>query len=241
MSPRRAVVVGATSQIGAAIAEALQARGDFVIALSRQRAVAADRWIACDVTDVPGLERAVGEACEEPPDALVYAAGSPAMGKTLEVPMAAAERAFDVNFWGLVHAVKVALPRMETRRRGVILAVLSLAATRGVPHEAYYAASKAAAARWLDCVAHEADGVRVKYLCPGFIDTGFLERGGWHGMPVPSVKGSGLTPADVAREALALMESGRASAVIGWRERAITLADRIAPGLYDRWLRARRR
>jgi short-subunit dehydrogenase len=177
------------------------------------------------------------------PDALVYAAGMAVMGRTLSVPQEAARDAFDVNFWGMDRAIRSVLPAMAAQRRGSIVAVLSLAALRAVPHEAYYAASKAACARYLDCLAHEAatTGVHVGYVAPGFVDTGFIERGGWHGMSVPRVRGSNVTPDDVARAVLEILDGRRVRHVLGWRETAIRLGDHLAPGLYDRLLRARTR
>ncbi len=128
------------------------------------------------------------------------------------------------------------------RRRGAILGVSSLVALRPVPHEAHYAASKAAAARYLGCLAFEAArvGVRVKVLHVGYVATGFAERGGWFGMRAPAGdRGSSVQPEDVAEAAMRLLASGRTEALLGWKERAIALGDRIFPELYDRWLRLR--
>jgi short-subunit dehydrogenase len=196
---------------------------------------------------VPGaLVAAVADATRAhgPPDLLVYAAGVPVMGKTLDVLEEEARRAFEVNFWGLDRAVRAVLPIMAERRRGAILGVSSLVALRPVPHEAHYAASKAAAARYLGAVAFEAAkaGVRVKVLHVGYVATGFAERGGWFGMRAPSgERGSSVTPSDVAEAAIRLLSSSRAESVLGWKERAIALGDRLFPELYDRWLRVRGR
>lgn len=240
-----AIVVGASSGIGAAIGAALRARGDRVSGLARRACDAADESFACDVAVEGELEAAIARATERhgAPRMLVYAAGFAAMGSTLDVPADAARRTFDVTFWGLDRAVRATVPEMRARGDGAVLAVLSLAALRAVPHEAYYAAAKAAAARYLDCLAHEVepDGVRVRYVCPGFIDTGFLEKSAWFGMDPPRVQGSGVTPEDVARAALELLDGRRRGRVIGWRERAIALGDRVAPGLYDAILRRRAR
>ncbi|HJZ88242.1 MAG TPA: SDR family oxidoreductase [Polyangia bacterium] len=249
MSAQRehALVVGASSGIGCAIATRLRGRGTRVSALSRRPAPAqaADASFACDVT-VPGkLEQAMAAAvaAHGPADLLVYAAGLPVMGRTLSVPPDQARLAFELNFWGLDRAVRQVLPAMAARGRGTVLAVLSLSALRSIPFEAYYGASKAAAARYLGCLAQEAerDGVRVKYLCPGFIDTGFLERGGWFGTSVPALTGSGLTEEEVAQAALGLLDDERRFAVVGWKEGLLALGDRLLPGLVEKWVRFRRR
>jgi short-subunit dehydrogenase len=240
-----AVVVGASAGLGAAIGAELRRRGWTVSGMARREPPrdSVDRAFACDVTRDEELVRVLGEAASHAPlDALVWCAGTPVMGRTLAVPPDAARAAFATSFWAMELAVRTVLPSMIERRRGWILAVLSLAALRAVPNEAYYAAAKAAAGRWLECLSQEVGwaSVAVKCLYPGYVDTGFLERGGWWGMDRPSrVSGSGVTPEDVARAAADLLQSSRARAVLGWREKTIVLADRVAPGLYD-WLLQRR-
>lgn len=241
---RHAVVVGASSKIALAIAGALAERGLVLTGLSRTPPAGAPfaRTLKCDAGSPLSLEEALLTASEDRPiDVLIYAAGAPAMGITTAVPESVAREAFEVGFWGLDRAVRTVVPGMMNRRRGAVLAVLSIAALRAVPHEAYYAATKAAAARYLECVAYETRkaGVSMHYVAPGFIDTGFFASGGWFGMAPPRVNGSGVTPQDVAAAAMELLGGADAGRVIGWRERAIVLADRVAPGLYDRWLARR--
>jgi short-subunit dehydrogenase len=245
VSGLHAIVVGGSSGIGLAIGESLRAKRYSVSNLSRRPAPAhgADASYPCDVTSTGGVSGAVEAALADrgPCDVLVYAAGAAAMGRTLEVPEAEARRCFEVNFWGLDRVVRSVLPSMMERRRGAILVVSSLVALRAVPFESYYAASKAAVARYMGCLAHEArrGRVRVHALHLGLVQTGFFERAGWYGMRVPDVKGSGVGPGDVARAAMQLLESDKAEAVLGWKERLIVLGDRLVPRLYDRFLRLR--
>jgi short-subunit dehydrogenase len=241
---KTAWVVGASSALGGATATRLRKERFAVVSLSRTEPApgVADTHVRCDVTDLAEVERAVASALaiHGAPSVVVYAAGQAAMGVTFTVPMDMARRAFAVNFWGLDAVVRGVLPAMHAAGGGTIVAILSLAAHRAITHEAYYSASKAAALRWLDCVALEAHplGVHIKHLSPGFIDTGFFDRGGWHGMNAPPVRGSGVTPDDVAEEVWSLTR-GKRSSVIGWRERAIVLADRLSPGAYDALVRWR--
>lgn len=240
-----AIVVGGSSGLGAAIGEALRARGVVVSNLSRRAAAsnAADASFPCDVTRDADVQRAVSECAQRhgPCDVVVYASGAPAMGRTLDVPTEAARACFEVNVWGFDRVVRATLPGMVQRGHGAVLLVSSIVALRAVPHETYYAASKAAAARYAGCLAHEARkaGVHVKSLHVGLVETGFFQRGGWWGMQVPNAKGSGVTPQDVAHEALALLDSGDDERIVGWKEKVIALGDRIAPTLYDRLLRLR--
>jgi short-subunit dehydrogenase len=247
---RHAVVAGASSGIGAAIGAELRRRAWSVSSLARRvaDAASADRSFACDVTQDRALCDALAGAARDGGaiDALVWCAATPVMGATTAVPGDAARAAFETSFWAMQTAVCAVLPSMIERGTGALLGVSSLAALRAVTHEAYYAAAKAAAARWLECLALEVEdrGVRVHLLYPGYIETGFLERGGWWGMKEPArVRGSGVTPSDVAHAAAEMLEGGADRRVLGWRERSIVLADRLLPGLYDRIVarRVRRR
>lgn len=244
-----ALVVGASSGIGLAVARRLRHDGFRVSGLARRAAPvdAADRSFGCDLSDPSGsgVEDAIAAAVAAlgEPDVLCFCAGHAAMGATLAVPNEAARRCFEVNFWGLDRCVRAVLPRMSARRKGAIVAVLSLAALRAIPHETYYAAAKAASDRYLGCLAHEAarDNVAIKTVYPGYVPTGFFERAGWHGMERPAVSGSGISPEDVANAVARLVEGPAVREVVGWRERAIVLADRFLPGAYDWWLKRRDR
>jgi short-subunit dehydrogenase len=197
--------------------------------------------VSADVTDAAAFRRAVALCREKagPIDSLVYGAGYGAMGKTLAIPTNEAERTFAVNYWGLVTACGEVVPEMVARRRGSVIAVLSIVALRAVTHEAHYAASKAAADRYLGCLAREVSGagVCVQRVLPGYVPTGFFVASRWFGMEKPpSVSGSGITAEDVAARVLRGVSGRRIDPLLGWRERVIALSDRLAPGLYDRVL-----
>jgi short-subunit dehydrogenase len=243
MSRAHAIVFGASSGIGLAAAESLHRRGYVVSGLSRRASPGADSSHVCDVTDDASVPQAVAAAiaAHGPPDVMVYASGVGAMGRTLAVPPAAAREVFEVNFWGMDRAVRAVLPVMSERRRGAIVLVSSLVALRPVPLESFYAASKAAAARYVGCLSFEAAkvGVHAQMLHVGFVDTGFSERAGWYGMSAPPRGGSGTRPEDVGEAIAELVASRAPSAVLGWKERAIALGDRLVPNLYDRLLKMR--
>jgi len=243
---RHALVFGASSGIGKAIVAELSERGWSVSALARRTGVAhAARSLACDVTDDASVADAVAAATAAggEPSLVVYSAGAGVAGRTTAVPAEVAREAFEVNFWGMERVVRHVYPPMARRRAGSIVLVSSIAALRAVPYEAHYAASKAASARFIECLALEAEehGVHVAWVAPGYVPTGFLERSGWYGIDRPVVSGSGVTPGDVAREVVASVEGRRHRTLLGWRENAIALADRVLPGAYDRLLRARMR
>jgi short-subunit dehydrogenase len=112
---------------------------------------------------------------------------------------------------------------------------LSIVARRAVPFEAFYAASKAAAARFLECLQLEYAHKNIEFVCafPGTLKTGFRRDSEWYGIePGAAEKGSDVQT--TAEAIVKLLKSKRRSRVIGWRERSIDLADRLWPGLYDR-------
>jgi hypothetical protein len=55
------------------------------------------------------------------------------------------------------------------------------------------------------------------------------------------VQGSGVTAADVAASVVRLVDGQEVSPILGWRERLVTTAGRVAPGLYESWQIRRRR
>jgi short-subunit dehydrogenase len=241
MNSPHALVVGASSGIGLSIARRLKRAGFVVTSLARRMppADAVDEALCCDVLDADRMIESIRKLKEKhgAPKAVVYSAGCPVMGATLSVPETEARRAFDVNFWGLDRVAKAVIPEMRTHGGGIILAVLSIAGICPPPFEAYYSASKAAAAAYLRSLSLETrqDNVRLKWLAPGYVDTGFLERGNWFGMPAFQVRGSGVTPDEIAEAALSLLHGGPDFRIIGWKERCLALAERISPSLSKRW------
>jgi short-subunit dehydrogenase len=242
MNPRHALVVGVSSGIGLSLARRLKQEGYIVSGISRRTPPVntIDTFICCDVLDSERLIQAIEELAKKHgiPKVVAYSAGYPVMGDTLSVPEKEARTAFEVNFWGLDKIVRAVLPKMKTQNEGVILAVLSFAAICPVPFESYYSASKAAVATYLRALALETReaGVKLKWIAPGYVDTGFLERGNWFGMSVPHMSGSGMTTEKIAETAVHLIKSNRSSSVIGWKERCLVFGQRLSPGLYRKWM-----
>ncbi len=186
-----AVVTGASSGIGWALAKELAAQGCKVGLLARRRQplerlaaeiAAAGGSAAVAPADV-GDRAGVGAAVEEvrgrlgPIDLLVANAGVGA--PTLLDPMniADVEKQFRINTLGVVYAIEAVLPEILQRRKGHLAAVSSLAAWKGMPGESAYCASKAAVNTFLEGLRiHLRDrGVLVTTICPGFVRTPMTE------------------------------------------------------------------
>jgi short-subunit dehydrogenase len=182
-----AVVTGASSGIGWALARALAAEGARVGLIARRRdqldALAGEiaaaggnaAVAAADVGDRDQVRAAVEEVRGRlgPVDLLVANAGVGA--PTLLDPMNVGdvEKMMRVNVLGVVYAVEAVLPEMLRRGRGHLAAVSSLAAYKGLPGESGYCATKAAVNAFLEGLRIQlrGRGVAVTTICPGFVKT----------------------------------------------------------------------
>lgn len=179
---RRALVTGAGSGIGAAIARSLHAEGAEVVLadvnLEAAEGVAGDLGapasaIALDVRDEDAVAPAVRGL-----DLLVNVAG---IGSTTDAPGTSLdvwESVFAVNARGTFLCCKHAIPGMKERGGGSIVNLGSIAGMVGLPNRAAYCASKGAVIALTRALAvdHVGDGIRVNAVCPGTVDTPWVQR-----------------------------------------------------------------
>ncbi|WNG79604.1 SDR family oxidoreductase [Mycobacterium sp. ITM-2016-00316] len=178
-----AVVTGAGSGIGAAIARVLRSRGWIVTSISREPAPDTDMWQIADVAD----EQAVNDAIARVRDtfgsieAAVICAGHYEETPALEISPTAWMRMLRVHVGGLAHVCRAVLPEMRQRGSGRIVGIASERAIGGGSNDAHYAAAKAAALSLLRSIAVEvaADGVLVNAVAPGPCDTPLLPADSW--------------------------------------------------------------
>lgn len=188
-----ALVTGASSGIGEALARALAARGMSLLlaALPREepalRAIADELTLAHDVRvelapvdltepGAPERLRSIADQAGFELDLLVNCAGMGIFGPFTVVPAERQLAMVRLNIEANVALTATFLPRMIERRRGAVLLVASTSAFQPMPYHAVYAASKAFLLRfgealWAECHRH---GVRVVTVCPGPVaDTRF--------------------------------------------------------------------
>ena len=169
-----AVVTGGGSGIGRAVAQRLAAGGAEVVVANRSET--SGRWIRTDVADEASV-RALFEAVGPELHILVNCAGVLATTeRTPDIALEDWEQAFAVNARGTFLCCKHALPRM--RRGAAIVNVASVAGMVGVRNRAAYGASKGAVIAFTRALAidHVEDGVRVNCVCPGTIDSPWIDR-----------------------------------------------------------------
>jgi short-subunit dehydrogenase len=182
-----AVITGASSGIGWAVAKELVGRGchvgliarraDRLAALSDEiRAVGGKAAVAAaDVGDRMQALTAIRTIREQlgPVDLLLANAGIglPTPLEPLNVPQV--ESMFRVNTLGVIYAIEAVLPAMLERGQGHLAAVSSLAAYKGLPGESGYCASKAAVNVYMEGLRIQLRnrGITVTTICPGFVAT----------------------------------------------------------------------
>ena len=181
---RTAFVTGGGSGIGAAVVRGLHAEGARVVladaAGERAQALAdalgGDRVVAraLDVRD----EDAVRAALPTELDVLVNVAGIGSTTTAPDTPLEVWEDVMAVNAGGTFLTCKHAIPVMVARGGGAIVNVASIAGVVGLRNRAAYCASKGAVIALTRALAvdHVAQGVRVNAVCPGTVDTPWVQR-----------------------------------------------------------------
>jgi NAD(P)-dependent dehydrogenase (short-subunit alcohol dehydrogenase family) len=186
-----AVVTGAGSGIGMAIARRLAAEGVRVVVTDiegdRVASLAADlraqghevEWTALDVRD-PGAVEAVGHLCTERFGALHIAVNNAGIvngGKSWELTIEEWHAVIDVNLWGVIHGVRAFVPRiLESGEDGHVVNISSMAAVIALSGLGPYTGAKHGVLGLSDVLRADLASVDapvgVSVVFPGLIRTG---------------------------------------------------------------------
>ena len=241
-SAEHVLVVGATGGVGSALLGELESRGKRVSLIGRSAVPGFAGWQrTTDVANADWFSLLAEVDAHDPIDAVVFVAGTGAFGPAAYVPEAAAREILELNFWSVARLATAAAERWGAqRRRGGFVAVLSLAALRGMPFEAHYGASKAAAARFLQALQFEyPHSIRIDVIYPGSIDTPFRSRIPHFGVTSDDTARDGDSPGQTVKAIIDLLEGRPGSRTVGTKARAIAVLDRISPHIYDQLVRRR--
>lgn len=258
-----AVVTGAASGIGAALARALSQQGAAVVVLAdtdgEGAAEVADELgrgragrteaAALDVRDAEAFRALIDRVVHDHGriDLLFNNAGVAAGGEILTLTPEHWDRMIDVNIRGVVHGVRAVYPRMIEQGAGHIVNTASLAGVGPAPLFTPYAMTKHAVVGLSTSLRIEAAdlGVRVSALCPSAVDTPLLD-GGPDDLAPTTIDGRAYLRRALGREASAELVAAkalrgvarnRAIITVPCKSRAAALAWRLAPGLVERRFR----
>jgi NAD(P)-dependent dehydrogenase (short-subunit alcohol dehydrogenase family) len=252
-----AVVTGASSGVGRAIARALSHAGADVALLARGidgLEAAAGEVLAegsralvfpLDVADAAAVDRAADQivAAWGKIDIWVNDAMVSVFAPVSEVTAAEFRRVTEVNYLGVVHGTLAALRHMRPRNAGIIVQIGSALAYRSIPLQSAYCASKAAVRGFTDSLrselARERSGIRVTMLQLPAVNTPQFEvvrsRLPDHPQPVPPI----YQPEVIAKAALRAVLHPRREMWIGWSATLAIIGQRLMPGRLDRLLAKR--
>ncbi len=244
MRYRSALITGATSGIGMAIAEALPTSCNMLLT-GRNAERLADlpealggegrrvEWVAADLATAVGRAAVIERAAAFEIDFLVNNAGLGRFGPVADNPAAVEAEMAAVNVLAPVEITRALLPGMIERAvatggRAGVMVLSSVVAFQAVPYMTTYAATKAFDLFYAEGLAEELRGepVDVLAVCPGTTRTDFFNRAAMPTRALPYI----APPGKVARMALAAM--GRRTVLITDPARRITLI----PGLIRRRL-----
>lgn len=180
MNSRIVIVTGASSGIGLATAQLFKARGDIVYGLSRRPCPDSSIMsLTADVTDSDAVKRAIDSVVSKHGrlDVLVCNAGFGISGTVEFTEISDAKRQFDVNVFGTMSCIRVALTHMREKQSGHIIVTSSVAGAIAIPFQAYYSATKAALNSLVMATNNEVRpyGIKLCAVMPGDIKTGFTD------------------------------------------------------------------
>jgi len=189
---RVAVVTGAASGMGLAIARHLAARGnrvglldlhgEAVLRAAEELGKTGATAIAAqaDVTDRGTVDAALDKVRKElgPIQIMVTSAGLDAFERFADITIESWERVLAVNLTGTFHSLQAALPDMLAARWGRMVTISSSSAQSGAARMAHYVASKGGVVGLTKALAVEyaPSGITVNTIPPGFIDTPMARR-----------------------------------------------------------------
>jgi uncharacterized protein len=238
-----ALVTGASSGIGAALARELARHGHDLVLSARSLAPmealavelralgAAATIIVADLAQSGGTAQLVSELEARGIDieVLINNAGLGAFGRFTRIDAARNAEMLQVNIVALTELTQALLPAMLARRRGKIMLVASTASFLPCPHMAVYGATKAFVRSFGEALAEELkdSGVTVNVLCPGTTATNFFDVAG--NTPTALQSARMMSAEAVAKLGLAGMMRGERVTVAGLANRVLAFAATHTP------------
>ncbi len=230
-----ALITGASSGLGKALAHALSQRNVDLILTARNeeklKKAALDlpsstQIVRCDLAHPDERKKLIELIKKQEPDLIINNAGFGLYGPVLSHPTADSAEIVEVNAQALMElSIEGARTLLEAKKKGTILNISSATAFFPFPAFCVYAASKAFVNSFSQAFDKEMKkhGIRVLTVCPGQIDTDFRKRASGN---FPQKKDSRtMSPETAAKLILRQLDRPKALSIIDWRYRcAIALA-----------------
>lgn len=247
---KSALVTGASSGIGRAVALDLSKEGCNVVLVGRNKERLAEAKSAvfssgvktlaavCDVSVYKNVSDMAKIVLKEwgKVDILVNCAGWGAHGPFEEAAMEDIDGMMKTNYFGTVYCVKELLPAMLRQGYGHIVNVASMAGKLAFPNYAAYCASKFAVVGFSESLYHELrpKGVKVHLICPAGTQTRFFDHPSFEGHPHRANYEAMLTPERVSGKILEAIEKDVFEVHVPWTESLIVKVKHLAPGPFRR-------
>jgi short-subunit dehydrogenase len=212
---KRVWIVGASTGIGAALAEKLYAQ-KAKVAVSARSADKLDELVArlgaaralalpLDITKVETIKTAEAKlvAAWGGYDLVVFMAGDYTSMRAWELDLKVAKQMVTINWEGFLNGLSIVIPRFMEAKSGGIALVSSVAGYRGLPKSLVYGPTKAALINLAEVLYLDLKekGLDVYLICPGFVKTPMTDKNDFE---MPSL----ITPEEAAREIIKGFEKG---------------------------------
>jgi len=242
MTFRLALITGATSGIGEALAKLLASKKTPLILTGRNEKILASlkeelgkqvavTTIQSDLSSIRDRALLVHQIESHVPDLVINNAGFGLYGDALSHPIAEQLNMLEVDGAAYLELTLAAAQALrKAQKGGVILNVSSAAAFQIMPGLAVYAASKAFVNSFSQALDFELKkwGIRVLSSCPGYVTTGFAKRAA--GRPIkPKKKLGSMTPEFAAEEIFRQIEKGKRLHIFDWKFRLATWFSYLVP------------
>lgn len=239
-----AVVTGASSGIGKAIAIQFARRGIRTVLAARRmerltdlanelRTFAPSWPYALDLLDTDAVGRAIGDITAQhgPIDVLVNNGGSSICRPVRDYEDHDFHRLMQMHFFAHARLIRDVLPGMLGRRRGHVINIASISSKMGPWGHGGYAAAKCAIVSLTQTLAaeHPDSGVHFSYVHPGVIKTEFFDNPGYEQMAA-QVRKHGIEPDMVARKVVRLLDRPRLELCVPRLYRILDWFKAIHPG-----------